>query len=37
MKKVSLIRKLLFFLGLASLNNDIDLDFNYKTRIIDLK
>ncbi len=34
MKKVSLIRKLLFFLGLASLNNDIDLDFNYKTRII---
>ena len=34
MKKVSLIRKLLFFLGLASLNNDIDLDFNYKTRMI---
>lgn len=34
MKKVSLIRNLLFFLGLASLNNEIDLDFNYKTRMI---
>ena len=32
MTKVSLIRKLLFFLGLAPLNNDINLDFNYKTR-----
>lgn len=32
MKKVSLIKKTLFFLGLTPLNEDIDLDFNFKTR-----
>lgn len=34
MKKISLIRKLLFFLYLTSLNEEIDWDFNYKTRCI---
>ncbi len=32
MKKVSLIKKLLFFLYLTPLNEEIDWDFNYKTR-----
>lgn len=32
MKKISLIRKLLFFLGLRPLSKEIDLDFNFKTR-----
>ncbi len=35
MKKINLTRKLLFFfLGLAPLNEEIDLDFNFKTRTI---
>ena len=34
MKKINLTRKLLFFLGLAPLNEERDLDFNFKTRTI---
>ncbi|MDZ5253568.1 hypothetical protein [Clostridium sp. LIBA-8841] len=33
MKKVKFYRKLLFFLGIKELTEDIDLDFNPKTRI----
>lgn len=32
MKKVKFYRKLLFFLGIKELTEDIDLDFNPKTR-----
>lgn len=33
LKKISLMKKILFFLDLAPLNEKIDLDFNPKTRI----
>lgn len=33
MKKISVIRKLLFFLDLCPLNKEINLNFNPKTRI----